>query len=102
MGLPVRMALRAKKIRPTNTIHDGTRRLSAHARIANGRKVYFVSSPAAVAAEAVVLSSSSSDVHRITNSPASGQSTSDQPAVMASAGVVTIAAEASHEFVRRA
>ena len=68
--------------------------------MAIGMKVYFVSSPAPSAA-AKRASSSVMASYAMSVRPASGQSTSDQPAVMASAGVATIAAVARPlRFVR--
>ena len=80
-----------KKIDPIATPGSNPRyfRLTTMAIRAIGMNVYFVSRPAPNAAARVASSSASTNA---SETPRSGQSTSDQPAVSASAGVATIAA----------
>src|SRR5712692_8867848 len=82
-----------KKIDPTATPGSTPRnlRVTRIAISAIGTKVYFVSSPAATAAETVATSSFSRAFTSASETPRTIQSTSDQPAVSARAGVATIA-----------
>ena len=101
--MPVKIRLRMKKTEPATTPKSSARvgagfsrpdrlKLTTSAIAASGMNVYFVSRPAASAAATVGVSSASSAITSAIASPRTSQSTSDQPAVKASAGVVTIAA----------